>query len=413
MQRHLSLAPQSAIDIKPQRLPPDQRLARTTVVCPSGSTWSEFMPEPLPAFSPLIVSFVDALARQLQAQSRQWPDLAALGFFLRPAALRQALKNTNTSRNSVMPLGLTFHLVPSNIPTVAFYSWLAALLQGNSAIIRLSSRQDPLQDAMISLLNALFSDPQWQAIAARTRFIRYERDHDTTAYFSAACAMRVVWGGNDTIRDIAGIALPPQAKELRFADRKSIAVIEFDYLQQLNDQSFEQLLRGLAKDMGQYNQQACASPVLVAWIGQPTTACWQRFWRGLSQYFPDNACDSVEQLVNGQLAACDGGFESLFRYKRLTLGQVRSADYSALCRFGGGIVAWQICDSLASWLEQHASFQTCVYVGRDQSALARALSDKPNMRIDRITTPGRALAFDWLWDGTDMLRAFSREISLS
>lgn len=413
MQRHLSLAAQSAIDTKPQRLPSDQRLARTSVVCPVGSTWPEFIPEPLPAFSPLILGFVDALARQLQTQSRQWPDLAALGFFLRPAALRQALEKANAGRNLVMPLGLTFHLVPSNIPTVAFYSWLAALLQGNSAIIRLSSHQDPLQDAMLSLLNALFSEPQWRAIAARTRFIRYERDHDTTAHFSAACAMRVVWGGNDTIRSVADIALPPQAKELRFADRKSVTVIESDYLQQLNDHAFEQLLRELAKDMGQYNQQACASPVLVAWIGEPTTACWQRFWQGLSRYFPDNAVDSVEQLVNGQLAACDGEFASLFRYEKLTLGQVRSAEHSALCRFGGGIVAWQICDSLASWLEQRASFQTCVYAGKDKSTLARALSDNPNMRIDRITTPGRALAFDWLWDGTDMLRAFSRELSLS
>ncbi len=413
MQRHISLAPQPLVDSAPPRLPRDAGLERTRVVCPTGETWQDFHTDPLPAFSPLIVRFVDELARQLQALAQDWPDLAALGFFLRPAALRKALEDAQAKRGIVMPLGLTFHLVPSNVPTVAFYSWLAALLQGNSAVVRLSSRQDPLQDAMILLLDALFSDPQWRDIAARTRFIRYDHDDQITTVWSSICAARVVWGGNETIRDIACIALPPQAKELRFADRKSVAIIESDYLQQLSDQSFEQLLRALTKDMGQYNQQACASPVLVAWIGEPTTACWQRFWRGLSLYFPDTACDSVEQLVNGQLAACDGGFESLFRYERLTLGQVRSAGDSALCRFGGGIVAWQIFDTLTNWLEQPASFQTCVYVGGDNFALARALSDKPNMRIDRITTPGRALAFDWRWDGTDMLTAFSREISMS
>ena len=148
-----------------------------------------------------------------------------------------------------MPLGLTFHLVPSNVPSVAFYSWLAALLQGNSAVVRLSSRSNPVQEAMLSLLNQMFSEVEWHAIAARVRFVRYPHNDAITEYFSVLCYSRVIWGGDSTIHEIRKIPLSAKAKELCFPDRKSVAVLDSHYLNELSESEFMQLIQRLGLDI--------------------------------------------------------------------------------------------------------------------------------------------------------------------
>ncbi len=405
MQRHVPLA---ITEITPAKMPhwDDALLASVDVVCPRNATWSAFELEPLVVYSEPVIRFVTELSRRLLLLANSQPDLAALGFFLRPAALKQALQQYN--HTDLMPLGLTFHLVPSNVPTVAFYSWLAALLQGNSTVVRLSSRHNLVQDAMLNLLNLMFSEAEWQEIAARVRFVRYPHNDAITEYFSTHCYSRVIWGGDNTIREIRKIPLSAKAKELCFPDRKSVAVLDTDYLNTLNAHDFMQLIQRLSLDISQFNQQACASPVLLVWLGMPSPELWQRFWLLLSGQFPDAFADKLEQTVNLQLAACDGVISDAAQVGHLTVAAISNASDVSRCTFGAGFLVYQIVDVLATWLTQSASFQTCVYVGTDKAHLVESLKQSPTMRIDRVCPAGQALAFDWIWDGHDMLRQFSR-----
>ena len=68
----------------------------------------------------------------------------------------------------------------------------------------------------------------------------------------------------------------------------------------------------------------------------------------------------------------------------------------------------KIVDELDDWLTQPASFQTCVYVGANKTHFVGLVKQSLTMRIDRVCPAGQALAFDWVWDGHDMLREFSR-----
>lgn len=405
MQRHISL---TTTGISPVKIPywDDALLASVNVVCPHNATWSAFELEPLAVFSEPVTRFVNELSRRLLLLANSQPDLAALGFFLRPAALQQALQQYK--HTDLMPLGLTFHLVPSNVPTVAFYSWLAALLQGNSAVVRLSSRRNFVQDAMLDLLNQMFSEVEWQAIATRVRFVRYQHNDAITEYFSALCYSRVIWGGDNTIREIRKIPLSAKAKELCFPDRKSVAVLDSNYLNALSERDFAQLILRLGLDISQFNQQACASPVLLVWQGVPSTELWQRFWLALSCQFPDEFADKLEQTVNLQLAACDGLISQLAQFGNLTIAAISHAADVNRCGFGAGLLVYQIVDELDVWLTQSASFQTCVYVGANKTHFVGLVKQSLTMRIDRVCSAGQALAFDWVWDGHDMLREFSR-----
>ncbi len=405
MQRHVPLA---TTEIKPAKMPhwDDALLASVDVVCPRNATWPAFELAPLTVFSELVTCFVTELSRRLLQLANSQPDLAALGFFLRPAALKLALQQYELA--DLMPLGLTFHLVPSNVPTVAFYSWLAALLQGNSAVVRLSSRRNTVQDAMLDLLNQMFSEVEWHAIAARVRFVRYQHNDAITEYFSALCFSRVIWGGDNTIREIRKIPLSAKAKELCFPDRKSVAVLDSHYLNALSERDFAQLIQRLGLDISQFNQQACASPVLLVWLGKPAAELWQRFWLALSCQFPDEFVDKLEQTIHLQLAACDGVISDAAQVGHLTVAAISHASDVSRCTFGAGLLVYQIVEKLGDWLTQSASFQTCVYIGADKTHFVELLKQCPTMRIDRVCPAGQALAFDWIWDGHDMLTKFSR-----
>lgn len=405
MQRHVPLA---ITEITPAKMPhwDDALLASVDVVCPRNATWSAFELEPLVVYSEPVIRFVTELSRRLLLLANSQPDLAALGFFLRPAALKQALQQYN--HTDLMPLGLTFHLVPSNVPTVAFYSWLAALLQGNSTVVRLSSRHNLVQDAMLNLLNLMFSEAEWQEIAARVRFVRYPHNDAITEYFSTHCYSRVIWGGDHTIRDIRKIPLSAKATELCFPDRKSVAVLDSHYLNALSERDFAQVIARLGLDISQFNQQACASPVLLVWLGKPAAELWQRFWLALSCQFPDEFVDKLEQTIHLQLAACDGVISDAAQVGHLTVAAISHASDVSRCTFGAGLLVYQIVEKLGDWLTQSASFQTCVYIGADKTHFVELLKQCPTMRIDRVCPAGQALAFDWIWDGHDMLTKFSR-----
>lgn len=181
-----------------------------------GTDWQDFTPSPLPAFAPEILSFLAHLSQRLIQAGTQQPDLAALGFLLRPAQLaaqQQRLGNNHA-------LGLVFHLVPSNVPVVAFYSWAIALLLGNANVVRLSSKRSETQQQILAIVQQLLTQRRWQDIARRNRFIRYRHSDDSandsttshdevTAWFSARCRLRVIWGGDNTVGAVRAVPLAP------------------------------------------------------------------------------------------------------------------------------------------------------------------------------------------------------------
>ncbi|QCG48641.1 acyl-CoA reductase [Aeromonas schubertii] len=379
----------------------DWTLAPEVTMALPESSWAAFEPAPLPCAAPVIISFLAALSARLQQVGRDWPDLAAFGFWLRqrnqaPQAARMAGR---------APLGVVFHLVPSNVPTVAFYSWLMALLAGNASVVRLSSRQDPEQEAMLRILAELFADPGWQAIAQRTRFIRYGHDETVTGWLSARCALRIIWGGDETIRAVRAIPLAPHAQEVVFPDRRSLALIDSRWLSGLDEHGWQRALQGLRLDCTRFNQLACASPTTLVWLGSPPPAVRQRLLEETFTPFAGDPRLAMERLVQCQMNVAGGGTDALTRLAGVTV--LTQPTPSALQHIGGGTVAEWVADNWEAVQMQPWSMQTCVYLGESLSA-ARERLTAARGRIDRVVAPGQALAFDWFWDGIDMLSVFSR-----
>lgn len=394
MQRHLSIA---------DALPRDG----IEFVMPACD-WRGFESAPLPASSAVVLDFVSVLSRRLMAQGNLWPDLVALGFWLRPTAVRSHL----AAYGSAMPLGLSFHLVPSNVPTLAIFSWLMALFMGNSSILRLSQRQDPVQQQLLAVCADLLAEPDWQAIVSRVRFIRYAHDDHLTARFSALCQLRVIWGGDRTVQQIRAIALAPQARELVFPDRRSLALLSGEGLALLSEVELAMTCSRLAQDISQFNQQACASPTTLVWLGEIPTALRERVYLALAEPFLAEPSWGMTRLVNCQLAVAQGAASVCRMQKGLTLLR-RTHEEGALTVGGGVLLELNVLadtaeQALALWLSRGENIQTCVCVGIAPERVHELGRQYPATRIDRVVAPGQALAFDWFWDGQDLLNAYSR-----
>ena len=134
------------------------------------------------------------------AVARRFPELASLGFFLRRGEIAKALKSLETEGDDVFrfPRGLVFHVPPANVDTIFVYSWALSALAGNPNVVRISSRSAGAAETVLEALNEALAEAD--PIIARTqRMVTYGRDDAVTSALSAACELRVIWGGDAAV----------------------------------------------------------------------------------------------------------------------------------------------------------------------------------------------------------------------
>ena len=89
------------------------------------------LPQPLAVGMNYCAGVLRRVSQRLRALGRPWPDLVALGFWLRPAALHAHLPAYASALTAGADTAPEFAV---NVPTLGVFSWLMALLAGNSAI---------------------------------------------------------------------------------------------------------------------------------------------------------------------------------------------------------------------------------------------------------------------------------------
>lgn len=390
-------------------LPPDTQLDRL-----AGLT--------LRPFDTDVVAFVTDFAHRILSDHalRAAPELIALGFWFRPAAI-EALRHRHRDLARhvlIRPRGVVFHIAPANVDAVFVYAWFLSLLCGNRNIVRLSRRDNAHRTQLLDLLDeVLAAHPR---VADANAVVAYERDDEVSTALSARCMLRVVWGGNDTVAHIRRLPLPPLATELAFPDRQSWALLDANAVVDIEDTTLATLAKAFYNDAFWFAQQACSSPRAVLWIGAPKAvgAARRRFWRALGHELarrgerPD-ASELAARLVAAHCAAAEGAVSLNGRLDDYPL-QLNTPTFSPALRSGhcGYGLFYEL--SRITLDETHALFcdadQTVAYFGFNRETLASWAMGLPDRAIDRIVPVGEALRFSDRWDGHDLLLAFSRQV---
>lgn len=384
------------------------------------------LPGTLP-FNNNSINFVGKLSRRLLSDSnfRQYPELMAMAHWFRPASLknmRQIFFSHSNAQNRLRR-GVVFHIAPSNVDSVFIYSWLLSLLCGNSNIVRVSGRRTQQLEAFFSATAALFKETEFKFLASANLVLSYEHNEAITSKLSANCHMRVIWGGDSTVNLIRAIKLPPLATELAFPSRFSIAVIDASVVAKLDDDELTLLGEKFYNDAFWFNQKACSSPRVLIWLGDTNkvAAAQARFWPEINTQVvaknPENLPDQVISrattafLLAGQcnksaMLTPIGAIPSRLMVNNLS-------DEVRLSHDGNGLfIEMQRNDlsAIASLLTSRD--QTIAYFGITREQWVDVLNLLPPHAADRIVPIGQALHFNPVWDGVNLLQAFTREVQL-
>ena len=361
-------------------------------------------------------------------QSRIYPELIALGFWLRGANISRIAKSAIQDYPELIvkkhPRGTVFHIAPANVDTIFVYSFMLALLCGNRNIVRLSSKSTDQQTLLLKILNQCLADPDSASIAQTIAIVRYEHSDVVTAKLCEKIDVRVIWGGDDTIEAVRRIPIPPAAVEVSFANKVSLAAIGCDQWRNSSDAEKTSAAKLFAADVYQFGQKACSSPRILLWIGRPLESEEvELFWEkvrnsldGMAIEFAD--INFVDKYVNVCLASVS--FSTTLqpsldnRSTRLSIdcNNLGEAIHSNL-HCGSGFF-FEVDLSSISELSQHISrrVQTLSYWGIPQQDLIEFIESAALNGIDRIIPFGRSLDFSYVWDGHDLLDIFTRRISL-
>ena len=391
--------------------------SQINIMAPSGGSLAATVAAPRAApFAPERLALVDAVRMAILADpaARRRPEMVALAYWARRANLAQLAANDGHTR---APRGLALHIAPGNVDTMFLYSALLSVLAGNVNIVRVSGRESDVLTLLLRLLDqALATVPE--TVRACLLVVRYPPEKPINDALSAHADMRVIWGGDDTVREVRTSPLPPHASELTFPSKVSAAVIDAAAWTAAADQAEQ--ARRFALDAITFGQQACSSPLALFWRGDAGTvaAAQATFWPVVEsaiavadEPFPARA--AVDKLVAEQMLAAAGPVQHReTRDYRLRVTQ--TPDLARLTRLAsdGFFVESRIAaiEDLAALVQR--DWQTIASLGVSADDWRAMLTATRPHGIDRIVPFGQALAFGSVWDGVNLLTALTRIVSI-
>lgn len=369
-------------------------------------------------FSNSLVNVLTTLSKNLisSPESKKFPQIAALGFWLRPSAIIR-LKNDYLSRrsDSFIPVarGLAFHLPPSNVDTLFVYSWALSFLAGNANIVRLPSNV-PVQTKF--LLSQLLYALEINEEQHRQLFCTYDHQLGINKLISAESDLRIIWGGNDKVLSTSVDAIKPDGISIGFSDRRSLSIISASSYEVLSNEQKNALLTKFYNDVYWFDQLGCGSPRIVTWIGGSEDVYFD-FYQRLSQV----AMQKNYQIETGSVLN-----KKSFAFEQVAIGNSKCCLYSDNMLsvidvtnsyniprdyVGGGFLFQSKLNDISDIKPYvNEKTQTITHFGFSKEEIynmAHLVAVKGGFRLVPV---GEALSFNETWDGISLLDMMTRQL---
>ena len=368
----------------------------------------------------LVLNFLSDLSKSIIRDSffKAEPSFISLGFWLRKSNMNRILsENINTKDiNSfvVKPIGKVFHLCPSNVDTMFIYSLVLALLAGNKNVVRISSKlESDLIFRLFDLFNSLLEKEEYKSLIDYINVVSYERSDKLNEEISLNVNGRIIWGGDETVNQFKKYATKPKVKDLYFTDKVSLSIINLVDISKFND-SVDDIVTNLYNDIYTFNQKGCSSPHSLFIVGSTIDRkeVLERIYIKLSEmaeakYEEDISSiaslklnQSVVDIIEGKI------FKTINSSNYITFSELSSNEIPHSC--GAGYLYYKLVDTLEDVIPFiNTKTQTITYSGLNNLEIKEFFNKIDVETVDRIVPIGKALEFDYIWDGynifTEML----------
>lgn len=382
----------------------------------------------LPPFSEPAYDFIDALSFKLlrTPEFKAYPEMVALGFWLRKANIKSLLNarpvSSNTASTSVvLPRGVVFHIAPSNVDTIFIYSLVISLLMGNKNIVRLSSKTSEQQQLLLNVFNEVLHEKSTSPIVSNLLIITYPHNDEISKTLSILSDARMIWGGDATVSLFSSYPIKPTSIDIKFANKYSTALLDSTAVDSLDEDGLLQLAKLFVNDTYLFGQQACSSPRTVFWLGTGSRleVVKTKFWLEVQKILTTfdhglTAADFVEKIIFCSKNSLNGSFtvkpsnNMLLTLLDTDLNSSIPSDYH--CGRGTFVNA-HVSDLSELNSIVNRSVQTLTYFGVDKGVIENWLC-KGVPGFDRIVPVGKGLDFDFIWDGVDLFTSLSRIVTI-
>lgn len=371
-----------------------------------------------PSFTPFadeVLDFFKNLSEILLKTGKQYSDIVTFAFWCRRASLLK-MKEEYQSKKLRLGRGIAFHSTPSNVPINFAFSFAASFLAGNKNIVRLPAKNFPQVEIICDAVNAVLE--KQVTLKPYIVFLRYKSSREISDYFSALCSVRLIWGGDQTIENMRKSSLSSRAKDLTFADRYSILILNAEEV--LKSENDKKLLQDFYNDSYFFDQNACTSPRLVVWYGQHIDKAKKIFWKNVHDFVSDKYVLHSVQSV-GKLSAfyrvsavkpvrLENDIDQLITRIKVNVLTSDLLDYKYNSGFFFEYDAQNLKELLPIFTKK---CQTLAYYGFDRQELTDFVQTYKPEGIDRIVPIGTTMNFSLFWDGYDLIVELSRIIEVN
>lgn len=377
---------------------------------------------PMEPYYPLVCDFLNDLSIALCAhpEAAAYSDIVSFAFWCRKSQITELKAAFNQGRVR-LGLGLVFHVTPSNVPINFAFSWAFGLLAGNANIVRVPSKPFPQVNIICDAINKLFSNEKYHEIQRMQAIVQYKQNDEITRVFSSDCNARIIWGGDETIKNIRKFSIPNRSIEIVFSDRYSFCVIDAPSVVKLDEIELKKLAINFYNDVYLMDQNACSSPHLIVWLGEKKEEAKERFWLAVHKIVVEKYRLEIVSTVDKYTQVCQQAIEldNMVYFKRYTshvyrVGLDRLPDNMDTLRGKCGYFYEydsQDINHIAHII--NTKYQTLTYFGVDKDILVVFVLKNHLLGIDRIVPVGKALDIGVVWDGYDIINSLARIIDIT
>ena len=328
--------------------------------------------------------------------------------------LNGAWHEAHNARLRTYPLGVIGHWPAGNIEIQPLLSLSCALLGGNACLVRVPAGLVVHTRALLEKLSEVAGA---RSLLERICIASFEHERtDLQRAMAAAVDGAMIWGGAEAVTQIRALPFPPWARLAVFGPRLSVAAM--DGASWSGGPEREIWCRRLARDVWQFDQQACSSPQTL-FLERCARGDLAEFAAMLAAAFEEEnrlhpregihpAMTSAICLARASWLLDDSAHRALFPATpdwTLLLG----AGTAVPSPIQGRTLSLLLVDDLREPIARFDGMvQTLGLAVSDDAKEAALIQAAGRHGVDRIVKLGRMHVFGSPWDGADLVRPMVR-----
>ena len=320
------------------------------------------------------------------------------------------------ARLKAYPLGIVGHWPAGNIEIQPVLSMTCALLGGNASLVRVPRDLDELTRRIMGKLEQADSAG---VLTGRVRMLVFDHTrNDLQEAMARSVDGAMIWGGEEAVLNVRGLPFPHWARLAIFGPRISVAAMDAD--SRSNPKEQESWCRRIARDVWQFDQQACSSPQ-VLFIEKETSRSSREFVQSLKRAFESENQLHPRRTIHTALTTviCQARASWLLDNVANSAIFTQGPDWTILLGSGSEIpkptqgktlTVLEVDDLFDAIGKLDGIVQTLGLAVADPARETKLASLAARRGVDRIVKLGRMHVFAPPWDGVDLIRPMVRMV---